>query len=136
MCGVSYFEIKNKKGTDLWLGVEASGLSVYELTDKLTPKISFPWSEIRSACTSCGPHHAHLLTLVTGALACSNISFNDKKFIIKPIDPKSPEFNFFSPHLRNNKRILNLCVGYHGAVASHGQARPYRDIPKLQCWRC
>ncbi|MEQ2173964.1 hypothetical protein GOODEAATRI_002959, partial [Goodea atripinnis] len=32
----------------------------------LTPKIGFPWSEIR------------------------NISFNDKKFIIKPIDKKSP----------------------------------------------
>jgi hypothetical protein len=33
---------------------------------RLTPKIGFPWSEIR------------------------NISFNDKKFIIKPIDKKAP----------------------------------------------
>lgn len=32
----------------------------------MTPKIGFPWSEIR------------------------NISFNDKKFVIKPIDKKSP----------------------------------------------
>lgn len=32
----------------------------------MTPKIGFPWSEIR------------------------NISFNDKKFLIKPIDKKAP----------------------------------------------
>ena len=66
MYGVNYFQIKNKKGTDLWLGVDALGLSVYENEDKLTPKIGFPWSEIR------------------------NISFNDKKFTIKPIDKKAP----------------------------------------------
>lgn len=66
MYGVNYFDIKNKKGTDLWLGVDALGLNVYEKDDKLTPKIGFPWSEIR------------------------NISFSDKKFIIKPIDKKAP----------------------------------------------
>ncbi len=66
MYGVNYFEIRNKKGTDLWLGVDALGLNVYEKEDQLTPKIGFPWSEIR------------------------NISFNDKKFIIKPIDKKAP----------------------------------------------
>jgi hypothetical protein len=59
MYGVNYFEIKNKKGTELWLGVDALGLNIYEKDDKLTPKIGFPWSEIR------------------------NISFNDRKFVIK-----------------------------------------------------
>lgn len=59
MYGVNYFEIRNKKGTELWLGVDALGLNIYEKDDKLTPKIGFPWSEIR------------------------NISFNDRKFIIK-----------------------------------------------------
>lgn len=34
MYGVNYFEIKNKKGTDLWLGVDALGLNVYEKDDK------------------------------------------------------------------------------------------------------
>lgn len=66
MYGVNYFEIKNKKGTKLFLGVDALGLNIYEQNDKLTPKIGFPWSEIR------------------------NISFNDKKFVIKPIDKKAP----------------------------------------------
>ncbi|KAL4232810.1 hypothetical protein ACF0H5_007496 [Mactra antiquata] len=89
MYGVNYFEIKNKKGTDLLLGVDALGLNVYESTDRLTPKIGFPWSEIR------------------------NISFNDKKFVIKPIDKKAPDFVFYAPRLRINKRILALCMGNH-----------------------
>ena len=107
MYGVNYFEIQNKKGTKLWLGVDALGLNIYEHNDRfvvclfvylfvylilvyrLTPKIGFPWSEIR------------------------NISFNDKKFTIKPIDKKSPEFHFYAPRLRINKRILALCIGNH-----------------------
>jgi hypothetical protein len=89
MYGVNYFEIKNKRGTDLYLGVDALGLNVYAKDDRLTPKIGFPWSEIR------------------------NISFNDKKFIIKPIDKKSPDFVFNAPRLRINKRILALCMGNH-----------------------
>ncbi|XP_049319584.1 ezrin a [Astyanax mexicanus] len=89
MYGVNYFDIKNKKGTELWLGVDALGLNIYEKDDKLTPKIGFPWSEIR------------------------NISFNDKKFVIKPIDKKAPDFVFYAPRLRINKRILQLCMGNH-----------------------
>lgn len=89
MYGVNYFEIKNKKGTELWLGVDALGLNIYEKENKLTPKIGFPWSEIR------------------------NISFNDKRFVIKPIDKKSPDFVFIAPRLRINKRILALCMGNH-----------------------
>nr|XP_055028666.1 ezrin a [Misgurnus anguillicaudatus] len=89
MYGINYFDIKNKKGTELWLGVDALGLNIYEKTDRLTPKIGFPWSEIR------------------------NISFNDKKFIIKPIDKKAPDFVFYASRLRINKRILHLCMGNH-----------------------
>lgn len=89
MYGVNYFDIKNKKGTELNLGVDALGLNIYEKQDKLTPKIGFPWSEIR------------------------NISFNDKKFIIKPIDKKAPDFVFYASRLRINKRILALCMGNH-----------------------
>uniref|UniRef100_A0A668ACL7 Radixin-like n=1 Tax=Myripristis murdjan TaxID=586833 RepID=A0A668ACL7_9TELE len=89
MYGVNYFEIKNKKGTELWLGVDALGLNIYEHEDKLTPKIGFPWSEIR------------------------NISFNDKKFVIKPIDKKAPvSLIKFLPSLLF-PRILALCMGNH-----------------------
>ncbi|XP_048885783.1 moesin-like isoform X2 [Brienomyrus brachyistius] len=89
MYGVNYFSIKNKKGSELWLGVDALGLNIYEQNDKMTPKIGFPWSEIR------------------------NISFSDKKFVIKPIDKKAPDFVFYAPRLRINKRILALCMGNH-----------------------
>ncbi|ROJ36308.1 Radixin [Anabarilius grahami] len=37
MYGVNYFEIKNKKGTELWLGVDALGLNIYEHEDKGFP---------------------------------------------------------------------------------------------------
>ncbi|CAJ0592807.1 unnamed protein product [Cylicocyclus nassatus] len=89
MYGVNYFDIRNKKGTDLYLGVDALGLNIYEKSDKLSPKVGFPWSEIR------------------------NISFNDKKFVIKPIDKKANDFVFYAPRLRINKRILALCMGNH-----------------------
>ncbi|XP_070697966.1 ezrin a [Pempheris klunzingeri] len=89
MYGINYFEIKNKRNTDLWLGVDALGLSIYEKQDKLSAKIGFPWSEIR------------------------NISFNDKKFLIKPIDKKATDFIFYAPRLRVNKRIMQLCMGNH-----------------------
>jgi merlin protein len=69
--------------------VDALGLNIYEKNDRLSPKISFPWSEIR------------------------NISFHDRRFTIKPIDKKSPDFSFFAPLLRINKLILQLCIGNH-----------------------
>lgn len=89
MYGMNYFDIKNKKGTFLYLGVDALGINVYDTTDKLTPRVGFAWSDIR------------------------NVSFNDRKFIIKPVDKKSPDFVFFVGHLRINKRILALCMGNH-----------------------
>jgi len=89
MYGVNYFDIKNKKGTELLLGVDALGLNIYSKDDRLTPKIGFPWSEIR------------------------NISYSDKKFVIKSIDKNSGDFIFYSKNLSINKKILALCVGNH-----------------------
>jgi len=34
MYGVNYFEIRNKKGSDLWLGVDSLGISIYEKENK------------------------------------------------------------------------------------------------------
>ena len=34
MYGVNFFEIKNRKSTDLWLGVDALGLNIYGKADK------------------------------------------------------------------------------------------------------
>ncbi|XP_011298566.1 merlin isoform X1 [Fopius arisanus] len=81
MYGVNYFPISNKKETDLWLGVTALGLNIYEKENKLAPKTTFTWSEIR------------------------HISFDDKKFVIKPVDKSSPNFVFFSLKVRMNKLV-------------------------------
>ncbi|XP_037872391.1 merlin isoform X2 [Bombyx mori] len=88
MYGVNYFAIKNKKDTELYLGVTALGLNIYEKDNKLTPKTTFPWSEIK------------------------HISFDDKKFIIKFVDRSVTNFIFFSPK-GMNKLILDLCIGNH-----------------------
>ncbi|XP_073806648.1 merlin isoform X2 [Danio rerio] len=89
MYGVNYFSIRNKKGTSLLLGVDALGLHIYDLDNRLTPKISFPWNEIR------------------------NISYSDKEFAIKPVDKRADVFKFNSSKLRVNKLILQLCIGNH-----------------------
>lgn len=34
MYGINYFDIKNKKGTELWLGVDSLGINVYGKQDK------------------------------------------------------------------------------------------------------
>lgn len=87
--GITYFEVANKKGTRLWLGVHNLGMDVYEFNNRVTPRLGFPWAEIR------------------------NISFNDKKFTIKMVSKDVPDFKFFSPRFKLNKRILALCVGNH-----------------------
>ncbi|XP_053202946.1 merlin-like [Panonychus citri] len=89
MYGVNYFPISNKKESELWLGVTAMGLNIYEKDNKLSPKITFPWNEIR------------------------NISYDDKKFTIKPVDKNAPPFHFYSSKTRMNKLILDLCIGNH-----------------------
>ncbi|XP_035642151.1 NF2, moesin-ezrin-radixin like (MERLIN) tumor suppressor a isoform X1 [Oncorhynchus keta] len=89
MYGINYFHIRNKKGTDLLLGVDALGLHIYDPDNKLTPKCSFPWNEIR------------------------NISYSDREFAIKPLDKKTDVFKFNSSKLKVNKLILQLCMGNH-----------------------
>ncbi|KAK9693410.1 FERM N-terminal domain [Popillia japonica] len=89
MYGIRYFEITNKKGTELVLGVHAIGLNVYKPTDRMNPIIMFPWSEIK------------------------NINYRDRKFIIKSLDKKSTDFIFFTSAPKINKRIMNLGVGNH-----------------------
>ena len=44
MYGVNYFQISNKKESELWLGVTNLGLNIYEADNQLEPKILFPWS--------------------------------------------------------------------------------------------
>ncbi|KAM7536556.1 hypothetical protein Aperf_G00000086216 [Anoplocephala perfoliata] len=98
--GVEFFEIYNRRGTDLLLGIDAMGLAVYKPPDKITPKVGFPWSEIR------------------------NIAFNDRKFTIKPIEKKSSDLVFMTKNLRANKKILALCIGNNELYVRRRQPVP------------
>lgn len=66
----------------------ALGLNIYVHSNKLLPKTVFQWSEIR------------------------HITYDDKKFTIKPVE-KGPNFVFYSQKLRINKVIFNYCMGNH-----------------------
>merc|ERR1712012_1236749 len=90
-----------------WLGVTNLGLSIYEQDNKLSPKIMFPWSEI------------------------SNISFDDKKFIIKTVDKSSPNFTFYSKKLKMNKLILDLCIGNHDLFMRRRKPDPM-DVQQMK----
>lgn len=44
MYGVNYFNIKNKKGSELWLGVDALGLNIYDKKDRSASKsVKLTW---------------------------------------------------------------------------------------------
>jgi hypothetical protein len=107
MYGITYFDITNKKGTDLKLGVDAHGINIYEPTDILTPKITFPWNEIR------------------------NVAYSDKKFVIKPLDKKSPDFVVYVAKVRINKMILHLSVKNHESYLKRRQPDPM-DIQQMK----
>lgn len=77
----SYLNLQNKRDSELWLGVTALGLNIYEQDNKSVPRINFPWSEIQ------------------------NISYDDKKFAIKPVDKTAPPFIFYSDKHRVNKLV-------------------------------
>ncbi|OXB79564.1 UNVERIFIED_CONTAM: hypothetical protein H355_010950, partial [Colinus virginianus] len=82
MYGVNYFSIKNKKGSELWLGVDALGLNIYEQNDRMHHKM---------CCFGAKPmRHCQIFI----------------KLVL-------PDFVFYAPRLRINKRILALCMGNH-----------------------
>lgn len=74
--------LQNKRDSELWLGVTALGLNIYEQDNKSVPRVNFPWSEIQ------------------------NISYDDKKFAIKPVDKTAPPFIFYSDKHRVNKLVI------------------------------
>jgi hypothetical protein len=116
MYGITYFKITNKNKTELYLGVDALGLNIYDRRDKsvverhnrtrsknyirsrLIPKIGFPWNEV------------------------GNISYQAKKFIIKAVDTRSPPFIFYAERRRINRQMLALCKSNHELYARRRQS--------------
>uniref|UniRef100_A0A3Q1FCL7 NF2, moesin-ezrin-radixin like (MERLIN) tumor suppressor a n=1 Tax=Acanthochromis polyacanthus TaxID=80966 RepID=A0A3Q1FCL7_9TELE len=92
MYGVDYFLIRNMKGHDLLLGLHALGLHIYKPGNKLTPEVTFIWSEIH------------------------RMSFEWNMFLIKVLGKKSNLVKFKSSEGKGCKitsMILSLCMGNH-----------------------
>nr|BAF49216.1 Mt-merlin [Molgula tectiformis] len=113
MFGVSLFKIKNNKGSELCLGINAVSVNVYEPDNQLLPIVSFQWSEL------------------------ADMSFSDNKFVIKQSSlptirsgtlrrgatmsessenselQQNKDFVFFTDEPGVNKIILDLCRGNH-----------------------
>jgi len=90
--GITYYDITNKKGTELLLGVDALGVNVYNKGDIFNPKINFPWSEI------------------------NRISYESDKFLVKLNDKKTPNFVGICKSGSKNKKskkIYDLASGNH-----------------------
>ncbi|XP_068124669.1 merlin-like isoform X2 [Hyperolius riggenbachi] len=90
MYGVNYFPITQAKDdADILLGVDAKGIHIYSKDNKISPLKSFKWGDIR------------------------NISYDDKKLKLTPIDKKTEAFKFYSKEHKVNKLILHLCIENH-----------------------
>lgn len=80
MYGFNYFEIKYKKGTDFWLGVDALGLNIYEKDNKLTPKdwlslVKSGTSLSKTKCMSLSPWIAKHLRLYFMPCICLRVKW-------------------------------------------------------------
>ncbi|XP_065663905.1 merlin isoform X3 [Hydra vulgaris] len=89
MYGTGYYLIQNDKQTELWLGIQATGINIYSYENKLVPKVSFIWSEIK------------------------NISFKNTQILIEPMGKDVQSFCFISNDVSMNREILLLCSGNH-----------------------
>merc|ERR1719228_889880 len=87
--GISYFDIKNKKGSDLVLGVDCLGINIYKKEERLSPHINFPWSEI------------------------NRISCQNNNFIVKLTDKKSPKFVGVCGTKQISKKVYEVASGNH-----------------------
>eukprot|EP01147_Barroeca_monosierra_P004399 gene4399-6671_t len=83
------FDIKNKNGTPLVLGVHPRGLYCFRLSNLYKPVVSFSWSE------------------------CAELAYIDKKFSIQVHDKSIKTFSVYTSRSSTCQRILDVCVGLH-----------------------
>ena len=88
--GISYFDIVNKKKTEVLLGVDALGINIYEKANRLNPTVSFPWSEIRK-------------------IQCTK----PNKVVLILTDKSSGKITVSCTKPKMNKEIYNLATGNH-----------------------
>jgi len=87
--GITYYEVKNKKGTKVHLGLDALGINIYPHDNKLNPQINFPWSEI------------------------NRISYSGDNFVVKLTTKGTDKFMVQCLINKQSKRIYDLASGNH-----------------------
>eukprot|EP00043_Microstomoeca_roanoka_P017841 m.187570 g.187570 ORF g.187570 m.187570 type:complete len:803 (-) comp16714_c0_seq3:1065-3473(-) len=104
------FDIKNKNGTPLVLGVHPRGLYCFRLSNLYKPVVSFSWAE------------------------CSELAYTDKKFSIQVHDKAIKAFSVYTSRSATCQRILDLCVGLHRLYVQAAQLwkHPPPDLKKLR----
>ena len=109
MYGMNYFEMRNKRNTDLLLGVDAFGLYIFRKDNKLTPQVFFSWSELRE------------------------IKWSFNAFIIKPRHRRATKVAFYASKDRIAKEMFNMSVGNHQCFLSRrGPESMEVQIMKMQ----
>ena len=88
--GVQYFDVVNKKKSEVLLGVDALGINIYQKANKLNPTINYPWSEIAKIKTA-----------------------SDNKIILLFTDKKSPKMTITCVQPKMKHQIYNLVNGNH-----------------------
>ncbi|KAG8451796.1 hypothetical protein GDO86_003842 [Hymenochirus boettgeri] len=108
MYGMNYFPISQANNdSDILLGVNAKGIHIFSNNDKIIPSKSFKWGDIR------------------------NISSNDKKLKITPIDRRADVSKFIYPEHKVNKLILDLCIGNHNLFMTKRKVDS-KDIQRMK----
>ncbi|EGD73140.1 hypothetical protein PTSG_04853 [Salpingoeca rosetta] len=104
------FDIKNKNGTPLVLGVHPRGLYCFRLTNLYKPVVSFSWAE------------------------CSELAYTDKKFSIQVHDKSIKAFSVYTARSSTCQRILDLCVGLHRLYVQAAQQwkNPPPDLKRMR----
>ncbi|ESN96459.1 hypothetical protein HELRODRAFT_189253 [Helobdella robusta] len=105
--GVTYFNIKRNKTNKCVLGITNRGINVYNTTDVYQPCFNYTWNQI------------------------SNVSFSDKKFMVRMVDRSMQDFIFFVDHVKTNKTIIQLCMGNHELFMCRRRPEP-REMQQLK----
>ena len=104
-----YSSPQNRKGTELWLGIEAHGLHIFEKDNKQNPKLTFPWNETNNIS-----FHDKRVSFAQGSSGFRMTLKNQSKIkaITKPIN-----MMWAKTHLTNQKCKLWLLVKHVNACA-------------------
>jgi len=106
--GMTFVDVKNKKGTPLVLGVNPRGISVFREGKTDVPLVKFGWGE------------------------CSELAFAERKFTVTTPDKNTKPFSVYCSRTKIALGVLKLCVGLHKLFVqtAQGWKKPPADLAR------